>query len=178
MSGRRGSVGRGARVAPLACLPIASALLMLAHGSGGSAYAVAPPRPASQSGAFSPLFAQRLEAGVRDMDAPPDRVMTLAWERLLRDPVSTPLSGNPVSGCLGSACSLSYCLGSACLNSRCLGSACMVSACGGSACLTSACGGSGCLGSVCGGSMCVGSMCASLCANCGGPDPGSMEAHG
>ena len=179
MSGlSRAGTRRGARVAARLGLPIACAALMLAHGSGGSTYAVALRESGSRAGEFSPLFSRRLEVGVRDMDAPADRAMTVAWERALRDPLATPLSGNPVSACLGSACTLSYCLGSACLSSRCLGSACMVSACGGSACITSACGGSGCLGSVCGGSLCVGSVCASLCAGCGAPDPGSIETHG
>ena len=76
----------------------------------------------------------------------------------------TPLSANPASGCLLSACGGSGCLGSlcggsGCLGSGCGGSACGKSACGGSACGTSGCGASACAGSLCGASACGGSLC-------------------
>lgn len=93
----------------------------------------------------------------------------------------TPLSVNPVSGCVFSACGGSGCLGSACGGSGCVGSGCGGSACGASACGSSACAGSGCgssacvgsacAGSACGGSLCGGSLCGgSVCAGslCGG----------
>jgi len=119
---------------------------------------------------FSPLFARRLEVGLRNMDKPPDRVYLARLGPMHRD-VATPASGNPISACLGSACFMSVCIGSACFSSTCFGSACFSSNCGGSGCITSGCVGSTCVGSGCAGSVCVGSICfGSACLNC--PDPG------
>lgn len=108
---------------------------------------------------FSPLFSRRLEVGVLNMDKPAERQYMARLEVFYR-PFETPLSGNPLSVCLGSGCLGSLCLGSACLSSRCLGSACVASGCGGSTCIASGCGGSACIGSGCGGSACVGTVCA------------------
>ena len=66
----------------------------------------------------------------------------------------TPLSLNPASMCVLSACGGSMCAGSGCAGSMCLGSVY-----GGSACTGSGCGLSGCVGSHCMASACVGSAC-------------------
>ena len=120
----------------------------------------AAPAGTSPGDPWSPLYARRLAVGVISMDRQePERLAGLApFGR--RDPVATPLSGNPVSFCVGSACGASYCVGSACLGSRCVGSACVTSGCAGSGCFVSLCGGSACAASVCGGSACLGSACA------------------
>lgn len=73
----------------------------------------------------------------------------------------TPLSLNPLSGCVFSACGASGCVlsgcgGSACAGSGCVGSVCGGSACQGSTCVSSKCGGSVCVGSLCGKSTCSG----------------------
>ncbi len=121
-----------------------------------------PPAP------FSPLFERRLEVGMENLDRPAGSILIAHLDTLESASVDSPLSANPVSGCLGSACSLSICLGSACLNSRCLGSGCLLSACLGSSCVTSGCGGSACVASTCGGSACVGSVCGgSACVKSG-----------
>jgi hypothetical protein len=141
-----------------------------------SIVAAAPARPPAGD-PWSPLYERRLEVGIIAMDHPaPERLAGMApFGR--RDPVATPLSGNPVSFCVGSACSASFCVGSACLASRCVGSACLTSACGGSGCVVSLCGGSACAASVCGGSACLGSACAgSACGTgCLLGDPGDIS---
>lgn len=127
---------------------------------------------------FSPLYSSRLSVSLEAMDRP--EAVQVAGRFNLVDDTGFVASANPISACLGSACSRSYCLGSLCLGSGCLGSACGASQCLGSACAGSACGGSvcvasGCLGSVCGGSICVGTMCGRGCAL--DPDP-DLESHG
>jgi len=134
---------------------------------------------------FSPLYARRLAVGLENLDSPPGLIRTAHLEIVLR-PVSTPVSGNPLSLCLGSACLGSVCFGSACAGSACLGSACSSSACTGSGCVASGCAGSvcsssGCAGSVCMGSACFGSVClgssclgsACLATRCAGCTPTS-----
>ncbi|HET9480676.1 MAG TPA: hypothetical protein VFP98_02880 [Candidatus Polarisedimenticolia bacterium] len=147
-------------------LAIVAAAALLAGGLQAWAVATAPALAGGPDD-FSPLFGRRLEVGHRNMDKPPGRVFVAAYPQMYQ-PVETPFSGNPASGCLGSACYLSVCIGSACIGSRCLGSACITSGCGGSGCVSSGCGGSACVGSACGGSACVGSICAgSACTFCG-----------
>ena len=112
--------------------------------------------------AFSPLFRDRLEIGVRKLDQAPDRV----WPaRMAGQRMEIILSGTPGSICLASACAGSICLGSGCVSSNCVGSGCMGSGCAGSACLNS-----NCFGSVCVGSKCFGSAC-TACAE----EPGVEE---
>jgi hypothetical protein len=154
-----------------------SLLLALALGTVSVSAHVRPEPPASEP--FSPLFARRLEVGIAGMDRPDEDRIAAGRPFAEIDPVATPLSANPVSFCVASACMASFCLGSACMASKCLGSACLNSGCGGSACVVSLCGGSACAASVCGGSACLGSACAgSACApGClqGGPDgPGEL----
>lgn len=132
------------------------------------------PADRSETSEFSPLFERRLEVSLESMDAPPERDLLAYTERLHRD-VMSPISGNPLSVCVGSACIVSVCFGSACLNSRCLGSTCIVSGCGGSACVTSGCAGSACIASACAGSVCVGSTClGSACLQCPGDTGGGV----
>jgi hypothetical protein len=146
---------------------VLATILVAVLAGGVQVRAIAPDPVASDDGGFSPLFARRLEVGIRNMDKAPERVYMARLPLMLEDPLGTPFSGNPASACVGSACYLSYCLGSACIGSRCLGSACITSACGGSSCVASACGGSACIGSGCGGSACVGSGClGSACLKC------------
>ncbi len=138
------------------------------------------PRSSSSGDPFSPLYARRLEVGIINMDPPAGLLIAGGRPYARRDPVVTPLSGNPISFCLGSACAGSFCGGSACLSSKCFGSACFNSGCGGSACVVSLCGGSACASSVCGGSACLGSVCGgSICAGsvCAGSacGPGCMR---
>lgn len=99
----------------------------------------------------TPLYQARLEATLAEWEG---RVRSVDPE--IEDPTWWPASLNPVSYCLGSACSQSYCIGSVCINSGCVGSGCVGSTCVGSGCVASICLGSGCAGSICGGSACWG----------------------
>jgi hypothetical protein len=147
---------------------IAAVSLIVLMG-GWQVQATAPTSPGTDP-EFSPLFERRLAVGLENMDKPPERVFVARQELLDREELATPLSGSPLSICIGSACLVSICLGSVCLNSRCLGSTCIVSGCGGSACVTSGCAGSACVTSACAGSVCVGSVClGSACLRCSSP---------
>jgi len=152
---------------PTARLAIALAIAAAFLPAPFEALAYAPrSAPTAAEEPFSPLFSRRLEVGVRNMDKPAERSYVARLEVQTR-PLGTPLSGNPLSVCIGSGCLGSVCLGSACLSSRCLGSACIASGCGGSTCIASGCGGSACIGSGCGGSACVGTVCAGSACSAG-----------
>ena len=144
--------------------PLLAAALLLAAAATG-AHRLQPEPHDDES--FSPLFAKRLELGVRAMDRPGEAAFQVAAMERVLQPTETVLSFNPVSFCAGSACLGSFCGGSACLLSKCAGSACANSSCVGSGCAVSACVGSMCGTSLCVGSACVGSGClGSACLNC------------
>ena len=143
--------------------PLMAAVLLLA-GAATGAHRLQPP-PHDES--FSPLFARRLELGVRALDRTGEAVFQTAAMPRVMQPTETVLSLNPVSFCAGSACLGSFCGGSACLLSKCAGSACANSSCFGSGCVVSACVGSTCGTSLCVGSACLGTACVgSACLNC------------
>jgi hypothetical protein len=103
----------------------------------------------------SPLYGARLSATLEEWETKAEPPAGGADE-----PTWWPASLNPVSMCVGSACTQSYCFGSLCAESMCLGSGCL-----GSACI-----GSGCVGSVCAVSACHGeTLCLRKCGHTGGP---------
>jgi hypothetical protein len=162
----------------LIVLLMAAALLASAPAMPRASMALSEARYSVPEEPFSPLYSSRLSISLEAMDRP--EAVQVAGRFNLVDDTGFVASANPLSVCLGSACSRSYCLGSLCVGSGCLGSACGASQCLGSACAGSACGGSvciasGCLGSVCGGSVCVGTMCGRGCALDPNPD---QESHG
>ena len=89
----------------------------------------------------SPLYAARLAETLDGWESGPPLKAEDAGEATW-----WPVSLNPLSLCIGSACPQSYCFGSLCAESLCLGSGCLGSTCIGSGCLASLCGVSGCLG--------------------------------
>jgi len=143
--------------------------LVIGHSVVVASAGGSPSPRGSADSEFSPLYARRLDASIRNMDRPVDRFHTASLEY---DPHDEPVEGGiasaqPLSFCIGSLCYASGCLGSACIGSACLGSACSSSQCTGSTCFGSVCGGSACLGSTCVGSACLGSVClGSACLNC------------
>jgi hypothetical protein len=136
-----------------------------------------PRPPREETVDDSPLFARRLEVGIGHLDAPEGRIQLAALPRV--QIVESPLSLNPVSFCVGSACLGSICAGSACLLSNCAGSACGNSKCIGSGCAVSLCAGSACGTSACVGSVCLGSFCVgSACTQCGLETPAGKGSEG
>ena len=128
---------------------------------------------------FSPLFARRLDVGIGRLDGPAGHVTVAHLGLYYSDPLGTPASANPLSGCLGSGCLGSVCFGSLCMGSKCLGSACISSGCLGSGCTGSGCAGSACIDSRCVGSACIQSGClGSACLSCGDSTSGGGEMEG
>ncbi len=180
-----GALMRRHSTARRAAASILALVALVWHAQAG----VPPSR--EESPEFSPLYARRLAVGLANLDSSPGLIRTAHLEITMR-PVSTPLSGNPLSLCIGSACLGSVCLGSACAGSTCLGSACSASACTGSGCVASGCAGSACANSACAGSLCLGSAClgsaclgsaclgsacaSSRCASC--PRPATEDPRG
>ena len=144
--------------------PLMAAVLLLA-AAATRAHTLQPAPRDDES--FSPLFARRLELGVRAMDRTGETAFQTATMPRVLQPTETVLSLNPVSFCAASACLGSFCGGSACLLSKCAGSACANSTCFGNDCVVSACVGSTCGTSLCVGSACLGTACVgSACLNC------------
>lgn len=115
---------------------------------------------------FSPLFRDRLEASLADMDQQDRKWFFQGLDRqpvmLAKSEVATPLSFG-LSVCLLSACLTSVCTQSGCLGSFCEASVCTGSFCIGSACTSSLCGASFCLDSFCLASACANSTCLAGC---------------
>lgn len=125
------------------------------------------PLPSATTVASSPLFQQRLIAGITGLDVGgyiyvgnnPTNHTDPTGEVIIWNAYSASLtSGCGASGCGFSFCGLSGCAMSFCFGSACFGSVCSISIC------TSACLGSGCAVSICSVSACVGTLCfVSIC---------------